>query len=199
MSSGRRRAEKRREKRYNGTLLREDIALKRLGEDCAPAMYRWMCDPEVAGNIGLTREPSLESTLAWIELQRTDASIEAFGILAGDEHIGNVVLDQIDRYHGKARFSIYLGEAPTRARGAGTTAGYLALEWGFRELGLEKIWLTVHERNEIAIRSYERLGFVREGLLRGEFLLDGERLPLVYMGILRDEFLRLAGEKEPGG
>ena len=39
-----------------------------------------------------------------------DDSIEAFAIVSGEKHIGNVVLDQIDRYHGKARFSIYIGE-----------------------------------------------------------------------------------------
>jgi RimJ/RimL family protein N-acetyltransferase len=174
--------------RYNDFELRDDIRLGELDEWHAPKMYRWMCDPEVAGNIGLTTEPTLEKTLAWIAAQKSDPSIRAFAILAGDRHLGNVVLDRIERYHGKARFSIYVGEAADRGSGVGTTSGYLALEHAFHDLDLAKVWLTVHSKHGRGLRTYTRLGFVQEGVLRDEFVLDGERLPLIYMGLLRAEF-----------
>jgi RimJ/RimL family protein N-acetyltransferase len=53
---------------------------------------------------------------------------------------------------------------------------------------LYKVWLTVHARNAAARRAYEKVGFVTEGLLRGEFLLGGERVDAYYMGLLADEY-----------
>lgn len=40
------------------------------------------------------------------------------------------------------------------------------LLWGFNELDLNKIWLRVEVDHERAIKSYKRMGFVEEGILR---------------------------------
>jgi RimJ/RimL family protein N-acetyltransferase len=69
----------------------------------------------------------------------------------------------------------------------------LAARFAFGEWGLHKLWLTVHEENGPALAVYERVGFVREGRLRDEFLLAGRRLAAVYMGLLRADFARIQG------
>jgi RimJ/RimL family protein N-acetyltransferase len=148
------------------------------------AMLRWMRDPEVSKNLGLRSAPSEEKTAVWLERAATDPTIAARAILVDDEHVGNIVLDQIDVLVSKARLSIYVGEAAARSRGVGKAAIRLALELAFGSLGLHKVWLTVHARNVAAIAAYKAIGFVVEGTHRDEFLLDGERLPELYMGIL---------------
>jgi RimJ/RimL family protein N-acetyltransferase len=163
------------------------VQLVPLAEGHAEASLRWVSDPEIAGAIGLEREPSEESTREFIERARTDDSIAAFAIIAGGEHVGNVVLDVINPRLGTARFSIYLGEAEARGRGVGRAAAEQVLEHAFGPLGLHKVWLTVHARNEPAIRAYEACGFRVEGTLRDEFILDGERLDVLRMGILAGE------------
>lgn len=168
--------------------LRADVRLADLSLECAPRMYAWMEDPEVRSNIGLRGEPSLEKTRNWITNTSNNTTIRAFAILLDNTHVGNVVLDQIDTHLSKARFSIYIGDRSVRAQGVGSTATYLALKTAFRELWLHKVWLTVHARNTRAIRAYTRVGFQLEGILRGEYILDGERLPAWYMGILAGEF-----------
>ena len=165
-----------------------DLRLAPLGREHADATYRWVCDPEVADNIGLGREPSLEKTLDWIEESARDPKLAARAILRADQHIGNVVLDRIDRHLDAARLSIYLGEERFRSHGAGTWAVYLALREGFEELLLHKIWLTVHARNHRGLNAYCRLGFAIEGVLRDEFILRGERIDRFSMGLLRSEF-----------
>lgn len=165
-----------------------DLRLAPLAREHADATYRWVCDPDVTDNIGLSREPSLEKTRDWIEEAARRPDVEARAILRGDQHIGNVVLDRLDRQLDTARLSIYLGEARFRGQGAGTWAVYLALREGFEELSLHKIWLTVHARNHRALNAYCRLGFAIEGVLRGEFILGGERIDRFRMGLLRPEF-----------
>lgn len=150
-------------------------------------MLRWMRDPEVAQNVGLRSTPTLEKTLAFIARAADDDTICGRAIVVDGEHVGNVVLDMIDRHAGKARLHIYLGETNARGRGVGKSAVKLALDVAFDELGLDKVWLTVHARNARAIAAYHAVGFVTEGVHREEFVLGAERVDEHYLGILRRE------------
>jgi RimJ/RimL family protein N-acetyltransferase len=172
--------------------LRRDVALRPLGSEHCRRMYAWMCDPVVSGNLGLRGEPSLEKTEEWVANASRDESIRPYAVLAGGQHVGNIVLDRIDRLVSTARLSVYVGEPAARGVGIGRTAIYLALLEAFGQLDLHKVWLTVHSRNQRAIRTYSGLGFAREGVLREEFCLDGQRVPLHYMGLLRDDFERIS-------
>ncbi len=64
------------------------------------------------------------------------------------------------------------------------------LIWGFNELGLNKIWLRVEVDNEKAIKSYIRMGYVEEGILRQDRLRNGEFVDRVRMSILKQEFFK---------
>jgi RimJ/RimL family protein N-acetyltransferase len=157
----------------------------------AALTFAWMCDPIVAGNIGLRSAPSIEKTESWIGRAHDDPATAAFAILLDGRHVGNVVLDRIDSHLSTARLSIYVGEAAARGSGVGRAGLFLALHHGFGALALNKIWLTVHVRNAAAISSYLSAGFAIEGVLRDEFRLDGELLSVFYMGLLAGEFKRL--------
>lgn len=165
-----------------------DVTLASLSPDHAEAMYRWMRDPMVAKNVGLRSEPTLEKTLAFIARASSDDTIEARAILRGGVHVGNVVLDQIDRHASKARLSIYVGETAERGRGVGKHALLAALRLAFENLSLNKVWLTVHTRNVNAIAAYVAVGFQVEGVHREEFVLDGARVDELYMGCLAADF-----------
>jgi RimJ/RimL family protein N-acetyltransferase len=174
--------------------LRRAVSVGPLLPEYAPNMYRWMCDPVVSENLGLRSAPSLERTEQWIEHARQADDLRVYAILLEGQHAGNVVIDRIDTYLGTGRLSVYVGEAATRGSGVGITGMYLAIQSSFSEANLHKIWLTVHARNFPAIGTYNKLGFMLEGILRDEFWLQGERLAALYMGLLRTDFDRLTVE-----
>lgn len=147
-------------------------------------MLRWLRDPQVAVNLGLRTTPTLAKTRAFVAAAANKDAVYGRAILLGEEHVGTVVLDQIDRRVGRARLHIYIGEATARGRGVGTRAVTLAVELAFEDLELHKVWLTVHARNAAALRAYQRVGFMIEGTHRDEFLLDGERVDEIYMGVI---------------
>jgi RimJ/RimL family protein N-acetyltransferase len=147
-------------------------------------MYELICDPEIRDNVGIRTQPTLERTQTWIAEALDNESVRTFAVYADGLYVGNIVFDQRDKYLATARYSIYLS---VRGRGIGTQATIAALKRIFEEWNLHKVWLTVHVLNEFAIRCYENLGFRKEGLHRGEFLLRGTRIDAVYMGILREE------------
>lgn len=164
-----------------------EVTLAALDVTHAEAMLRWTSQADVAENLGLRTEPSLERTLAYIERTKTDPTYSAWAIMLGGRHVGNVILDQIDRRTERARLHIYVGGGAARGQGVGRRAVVLALDVAFGKLGLNKVWLTVHEKNAVAIAAYLAVGFTLEGTHRKEFLLDGELVDELYMGILRTD------------
>jgi len=170
--------------------LSQDILLTPLALEHADDMFRWMQDTEVSSNIGLRSEPSLEKTRAWIHSAIDDPQIRAYAVLLRRQHVGNVIFDRLDNHLANARMSMYIGDPSARGTGVGTAALRLALVEAFESLSLHKVWLTVHVRNVAAIRTYLKVGFVPEGILRDEFRLQGQLIPVFYMGILREEFQR---------
>lgn len=172
-------------------VLNSFVTIGELSIDHAPAMFRWMCDPEVSKNLGLRRSPTFEYTTDWINHARSADDLHVYTILFKNTHVGNIVLDRIDTYLQTARLSIYIGDPAYRSQGIGLSGMYLALRHGFSELSLHKVWLTVHVHNLRAVNLYHRLGFEIEGTLRDEFILDGNWVDVHYMGLLKSEFERL--------
>ena len=76
-------------------------------------------------------------------------------------------------------------------RGLGTDAMNALVDFGFGELGLERIGLHVSPKNERAIGSYVKSGFSHEGRLRAFRLRRGELVDDLVMSILRVEWAAL--------
>jgi RimJ/RimL family protein N-acetyltransferase len=72
--------------------------------------------------------------------------------------------------------------------GYGSEAVRLLLIRGFKQLGLNRIYLEVFIDNERAIKSYIKNGFVKEGILREAGFVKGQRKSLIIMSILKAEF-----------
>ena len=67
------------------------------------------------------------------------------------------------------------------------------LGYGFNQLNLHRIFLTVLSFNARAIRAYEKVGFKKEGVFREHIYRDGKYHDVYYMGILENEWRELNG------
>lgn len=113
--------------------------------------------------------------------------------LEDDKLIGGVGLWVISWTHAEAWLGISIGERDYWGRGYGTEAVRLILQYGFLELNLRRISLGLHAYNERARKSYEKIGFVMEGRMRGEGWRDGVHYDSLWMGILREEWFSQQG------
>ena len=80
-------------------------------------------------------------------------------------------------------------------RGYGTDAMRVIVGYGFREMGLHRIQLSVAPFNPAGIRAYQKAGFVEEGRHRESVLHDGRWYDEVLMSILDHEW---AARRSPG-
>ena len=70
-----------------------------------------------------------------------------------------------------------------------TECKYLLLKYAFEELNCIRVQFKADARNERSIRGIERLGAIREGVLRNHYvLLDGTFRDSVYFSILDKEW-----------
>ena len=109
--------------------------------------------------------------------------------------IGTVGLHEIDFYHRTARFGILILRVEDRGRGYGTGAIQTLLKHAFTTLRLNKIYGKVFADNPRNIGLYTKLGFLHEGGLREEYLLNGVFHNMVYISMLRTDWDRLQAEK----
>ena len=168
----------------------ERLYLRSIERDDLNRCHDWMNDPELRATLAQRYPMSLAMEADWVEraTRGQDPSVMTFAIclVQGDRHIGNCDLTAIDRDNGTATFGILIGEADCRGQGLGEEAVRTLCRYGFDELRLHKIRLDVYEGNP-AIKTYERVGFRREGILREEIFRRGGRIDVIRMGLLKDE------------
>jgi RimJ/RimL family protein N-acetyltransferase len=85
---------------------------------------------------------------------------------ASGEALGVVSLRVAERDPGLAAVGYWL-RAEARGRGAATVAVRLVARWAFDVLGVQRLELTTAPENVASQRVAERVGFTREGVLRG--------------------------------
>ena len=107
------------------------------------------------------------------------------------EHIGWIYLKQIERLNKHAELGMAIGKEAYWGKGYGLSAKKEMLIRGFNELELNKIWLRVEVANERAIKSYKRMGYIEEGILRQDRLRNGEFVDRLRLSILKQEFFNL--------
>lgn len=95
-----------------------------------------------------------------------------FYILDGetDQIVGVAFLNQINRTHQFGNLG-YLVRTSRTGEGIATEAARLVAQFGFEELGLQRIEIVVHPENAPSLKVAEKLGATREALLRNRLLI----------------------------
>jgi RimJ/RimL family protein N-acetyltransferase len=161
----------------------------------ARANYRlygeWYGDPEIWRLTSWAASPLSPSAVERLfedrELSTTD---DSFAIHLKDEErpIGVVSLMNISEANDSAELSVIVGHPEDRHHGYGAEAIDTILRYGFEELRLNRVGLSVFEFNEDAISTYEKLGFRKEGCLRQALKRDGAFHDAILMSVLGSEW-----------
>jgi RimJ/RimL family protein N-acetyltransferase len=171
---------------------RVDGVVLRLAEPSdLEALYRQKNDPEITVHLaGFSTGYTRSGLLEWMEFHRQKRDEVLWVIADGetDACLGHVGLYRIDYRIRSAEFAIMIGVKDRWGKGLGKSVSRYMVNFGFRELNLNRIELTALAVNQRAIALYHSLGFQREGLMRQAQFKDGTYHDIVMMSLLRSEW-----------
>lgn len=161
------------------------VTIRRFQKSDIPMKVEWVNNPENNQFLHYDIPLSVEKTEKWFdshlgEETRYDAIIEVDGV-----PVGTIGLLSINRKDSKAEYYIAMGENNYKGKGIAKEASRLILQYGFEELGLNKVYLFTEVGNVQAQKLFERVGFVKEGLIRQDVLSHGEFVDRFAYGFLR--------------
>ena len=126
-----------------------------------------------------------DSTSAWAEGRAHDFAVRNH---AGKEtHLGNVSVWPTSRREQSGEIGYWIATTAT-GMGVATESTARVVQVAFEELGMHRVILRVAVGNRGSERVAEKLGFVREGLLRKEVLVHGEWMDHSLWGMLEEEY-----------
>jgi len=179
---------------YTSNLLTgEKVRLAPISKDDLPIYHKWFSNTEFLRLLmpDVAMPKTIENELAWYEEASKSKDEYVFGIRALDDDrlLGNCSIFSISQSSRNAEVGIYIGEPSEWGKGFGSDALNVLVRFGFMDVNLHRIELHVFGYNARAIRSYEKVGFVREAVLREALYRDGIYHDIHIMGILRRDWL----------
>jgi RimJ/RimL family protein N-acetyltransferase len=152
-------------------------------------------EPDATRNLKFFSAPvSIERQRAYLEKVMRNPAERLWGVEADGTLVGTVGLHEIDEHLRTARLGLLVFRKDDRGKGHGKAAIRAALAVAFdpTQLDLNKVYLNVFAENVRSRTMYAKMGFVQEGVLRQEYLLDGAYHDMVRMSMLRSEWSALS-------
>ena len=155
------------------------IRLEPLGESHVPAAEAMLADKDVVRFTRVPSPPPPGFARTWLEQYeegRRDGTREAFAVLdaADGTFLGLGLAFDIDREGHQLELG-YVVAPEARGRGVATKTLEALTAWAFSELDALRIVLRISVENEPSKRVAERVGYVREGVLRSVHFKQGIR------------------------
>lgn len=159
-------------------------------------------DPEIWRYLPIPQPTAVNQLRAWID--------EAWQLASAGEQIPFAIIDvATDRAIGSTRYleirrtwrTLEIGwtwvAGSARRTRANTEGKFLLLRHAFEDLGALRVQFKTDARNEASQRSIERIGAVKEGVLRKQRVNhDGFVRDAVYYSILDDEWPKVRARLE---
>jgi [ribosomal protein S5]-alanine N-acetyltransferase len=159
-------------------------------EDVNADYYRWMSDPEVTRFLESRFFPNtMESLRQFVTSTQGDRNNVFLAIVLQeqDRHIGNIKLGPIDWIHRRGEVGILIGEKDCWGKGYAAEAINLLADYAFDRLNLHKVTAGCYATNEGSTRTFEKAGFVREGLRKQHCFCEGSYIDVVLLGKVRQK------------
>jgi RimJ/RimL family protein N-acetyltransferase len=166
------------------------VRLRPLRAEDAGALFRLRSDPRVMrywSHPPWTEPAQAAEYLAKLLRESDGAHSWAVTHAGADALVGTASLFAISRAHRRAEIGYSLA-ADLWGRGYAQDALRLVLDFAFMTLGVERVEADVDPRNDRSCRLVERLGFVREGLLRSRWRVGDEVTDSAMYGLLRSVY-----------
>ncbi|KMJ57270.1 acetyltransferase [Bacillus sp. LL01] len=169
----------------------ERLLLRRLKLEDADRVEELASDYELAKTTLTVPHPYPPGSAKDFIQRMMAAEEESLAVLAivekeSDSLIGIINIKQTPAYK-RGELGYWIGR-PYWGKGYGTEAARAVVDYGFKELGLNKVFAGAFADNPGSWRIMEKVGMKHEGTWRQHAMRDGRFVDLAYYGLLREDF-----------
>jgi RimJ/RimL family protein N-acetyltransferase len=168
----------------------ERLILRPFKKSDAPMVCR-LRTKEVTYNL-LSDTQSEDEACSWVartrrSINKKQAYPMAITLKEDGRLMGMCGLFRVSWEHLNAELIYWLGKE-FWGKGYMTEAARRMVQFGFEELGLERISVGCFARNKASARIIEKLGFTPEGVARHAYCKDGKFLDELRFGMIRSDY-----------
>lgn len=151
----------------------------------------WLNNPEVNQYLETRHSvQSVESCRDFIINCNADPATFLFGVFLKEtnRHIGNAKIGFINSIYKRGQVSLFIGDKGSWGKGLSTEVVKELSRYGFENLGLHRLEAGCYEDNLASLKVFLRNGYIVEGFMREQVVLNDRRLGCFGLGLLAHEF-----------
>lgn len=167
----------------------EKIFLTPITYDDCEDFIRWRNSDLIKSRFIYRKDLTVQDQRNWVKTKVETGEVAQFIIWdkRDNKKIGSVYLQKIDKEKKQCEFGILIGEPDYINGGRGREAAKLINNYGFTELGMNRIYLRVLADNERARHSYLNAGFKLDNSPSSFIEIDGKKTEVVFMSVEKTE------------
>lgn len=171
-------------------MMNAECCLRTVEEQDLPVLLAWRNTERIRNAMYSNHVITWQEHYEWFQRSQDEQyPNKHYVFLQGHTPLGVVNFTDITMLHKRLTWGFYIGEA-SAPRGAGVMMATLALNKAFEEFGMHKICGEVLLDNIKSINYHERLGFVREGVLKQHIFKDNRYVDVIVFGLFYDAWQR---------
>ena len=169
--------------------MQEDrITIRKFEEHDIDNKIKWINDSNNNKFLHYDLPLEYEKTLNWFNKNKNNENRYDAIIEFNDIPVGVIGLLNIDYKNKKAEYYITMGEHQYKGKGIAYQSSKELLKYAFNELKLNKIYLYTEVENIIAQKLFDKLGFIKEGTLKEDLIINNEKKDRYIYAIFRNEW-----------
>lgn len=171
----------------------KDYGLRSLEDEDLEKILEWRNSDRIRSTMFVDRIITLVEHTEWFIRTREQYDNYFKLFLYKNEPVGVLNFTKIDQVNNNCLWGFYLGKEGL-PRGTGIIMGFLGLEHAFEKLELRKVSGEVFASNTPSLKFHEKLGFIKESLIKEYIQKNGIYQDIVVYGLLqKDWFLKKSG------
>jgi UDP-4-amino-4,6-dideoxy-N-acetyl-beta-L-altrosamine N-acetyltransferase len=161
-------------------------SIRAIADDELELMRGWRNAPAVRANMYTRHEISSAEHLSWWGRVRQSDNQQYFMYEVDGNPLGIIGFVSIDTVNSSCSWAFYA--SPAAPKGTGSRMEYLALDYVFGSLNLNKLYCEVLAFNKPVIKLHQKFGMQIEGVFRQQHFAEGQYVDIYRLGLLREEW-----------
>ncbi|WP_425448496.1 GNAT family N-acetyltransferase [Dethiothermospora halolimnae] len=182
-------------------IIGKKVTIRPVEESDIDFLYNWWNNGDMMAHAGLaygvlsSKTAISEKIMEQIKDSNTYSTSKRFIICKKEDKvpIGEMGYSNWNKRSQNAEFGIKICETSEQGKGYGEDTLFHFIDFMFKHLNLEKIYLSTIPDNKRAHSLYHKLGFKNVGVMRKDFFdsRTGTLSDVLYMDLLKDEWLEV--------